>query len=64
MNWFGGLVVCGDTGALTGNLGGMKIRVLRVLPFFEFDWLRVETGGRVEFVPGIGVCHFLGCVTP
>ncbi len=64
MNWFGGLVVCGDMGALTGDLGGTKIWVLQVLPYFKFDWLRVEMGGRVEFVLGIGVCYFAGCVTP
>ncbi len=64
MNWFGWLVVCSDTGALTGDLGETKIRVLRVLLSFKFDWLRVETEGRVEFVPGIGVFHVAGCVIP
>ena len=64
MSWFSWLVICGDRGALTGNLGETKIQVLRVLSSFEFDWLLVETEGRVEFIPGIGVFHVVGCVIP
>jgi hypothetical protein len=51
-------------GALTGDLDGTKIQVLRTLSSFEFDWLCVELEGRVEFVPGIGVFNVAGCIIP